>query len=40
LNEISEIEKHKEMLVAIGFSQQPYIDYGKNFAPIARLDTV
>ena len=40
LNEKGEIEKHKARLVARGFSQQPRIDYGETFAPLARLDTV
>jgi hypothetical protein len=40
LNEKGQIEKHKERLVAKGFSQQPGIDYGETFAPVARLDTV
>jgi hypothetical protein len=34
------VEKHKARLVAKGFSQQPGTDYGKTFAPVARLDTV
>ena len=40
LNEKGEIDKHKARLVAKGFSQQPGIDYGETFAPVARLDTV
>ena len=40
LNERGEIDKHKAMLVSKGFSQQPSIDYGENFAPVERLDTV
>ena len=35
-----EIVKHKERLVAKGFSQQYTFDYNETFAPIARLDTV
>jgi hypothetical protein len=34
------LKKHKARLVSRGFSQQPGIDYGENFAPVARLDTV
>jgi hypothetical protein len=40
LNAKGEVEKHKERLVAPGFSQQPSINYNKTFAPVARLDTV
>jgi hypothetical protein len=40
LNAKGNIEKHKERLVAKGFSQQPDIDYGETFSPVAMLDTV
>ena len=40
LNERGEVDKHKARLVAKGFSQQPGIDYGETFAPVARIDTV
>jgi hypothetical protein len=40
LNEKGQVEKHKARLVDKGFSQQPSIDFGENFAPVARLDTV
>jgi len=36
-NEKGEIERHEEGLVAKGFSQQPRIDFGENFAPMTRL---
>ena len=40
MNEKGDIDRHKARLVARGFSQQPGIDYGETFAPVARLDTV
>jgi len=40
LNEKGEIDRFKARLVAKGFSQQPRIDFGETFAPVARLDTV
>lgn len=40
LNEKGEIEKHKERLVAKGFSQQFGVNYGETFALVARLDNV
>jgi hypothetical protein len=40
LSEKGQIEKHKERLVSKGFSQQPDIDYGETFSPVARLESV
>jgi hypothetical protein len=40
LNEKGKIEKHKARIVSKGFSQQPGIDYGETFSPVARLDSV
>jgi hypothetical protein len=39
-NEKGKVEKHKARLVEKRFSQQPGIDYGETFAPLAHLDTV
>jgi hypothetical protein len=35
-NEKGKVEKHKEILVAKGFSQQDNIDYGETFSPCQR----
>jgi len=40
LNEKGEIDRFKARLVAKGFSQQPRIDFGETFAPVARLGTI
>jgi len=40
LNPDGTIQKHKAILVAKGYSQQPRIDYNETFAPVARLDTI
>jgi len=40
LNEKGEIDRFKERFVAKGFSQQPRIEFGETFAPVAILDTV
>jgi hypothetical protein len=39
-NEKGELQKHKAILVARGFVQQPGVDYGETYAPVASLDTV
>lgn len=39
-NEKGKFEKHKARLVAKGFGQQPGIDYGDTFVPVARLYTI
>ena len=33
-------QKHKERMVARGFTQQPSIDFNETFAPVARMDTI
>ena len=40
MNPDGTISKFKARLVVKGYSQQPGIDYGDTFAPVARLDTV
>ena len=40
LSEQGEIVRNKTRLVAQGYSQQEGIDYTKNFAPIARLESI
>ena len=40
VNEKGEIDRFKSRLVAKGFSQQPGIDFGETFSPVARLATV
>ena len=40
LNENGEVDKHKALLVAKGYTQQNGIDYAEVFAPVARLDTI
>ena len=34
------VQKHKERLVARGFTQQPRIDFNETFAPIALVEMV
>ena len=34
------VKKHKERMVARGFTQQPGIDSNETFAPVARMDTI
>jgi hypothetical protein len=40
MNAEGEVEKHKERLVAQGFSQQPSIDYNETFGHVAILETM
>jgi len=39
-NEKGKLDKNKERLVAKGFAQQPGIEYGETFFPVACLDIV
>ena len=34
------VQKHKERLVPIGFTQQHDIDFNETFAPVACMDTI
>ena len=34
------MQKNKETMVAIGFTQHSGIDFNETFAPVARMDTV
>ena len=34
------VQKHKERMVARGFTQQPDIDFNETFATVARMDTI
>ena len=34
------VQKHKERMVARGFTQQPDTDFNETFAPVARMDTI
>ena len=34
------VQKHKERMVARGFTQQPGIDFNETFAPVARMDII
>ena len=34
------VQKHKAIMVARGFTQQPDIDFNETFAPVARMDTI
>ncbi|GLT33377.1 hypothetical protein SLA2020_079730 [Shorea laevis] len=40
LNPDGSIHKHKAKLVVKGYAQQPGVDYGEIYAPVARHDTV
>ena len=40
LNEDGKVSRNKARLVCKGYSQEEGIDYGENFAPVARLEGV
>ena len=40
LNEEGQVSRNKARLVCKGYSQEEGIDYGENFAPVARLEGV
>ena len=34
------VQKHKERMVTIGFTQQPSIEFNETFAPVTHMDTI
>lgn len=40
LNELGQVDKYKERLVAKGYSQQQVIEYAEVFSPVSRLETI